>query len=315
MIVSIIGRRRATARILVDAALGDAAVHTDDAAAADVVVVLDTPAGTARTLAALPAESIVVAYADDSHVLAATRGLAARVVTVGLSPSNDVRAEAVESTLDATRFDLVSGGQRAAVAVGIPGESVVPLVLAALAVSAAAQRATADAIAALAPVREGAPHDMRAARPAPGVVVVDDTADGSPRSAADALKALAQFTIDGTRSVAVLGELDLPAGTDPVAAREEHDAIGRLVVRLNVSRLVVVGHPARHIHNAAGLEGSWDGESVLVDTAEQAYDLLNDTEFSASDAAPLVLLVKSGASAGLGDLGARLSNHHRTATA
>ena len=86
------------------------------------------------------------------------------------------------------------------------------------------------------------------------------------------------------RSVAVLGEMaELGEYAD-----DEHDRIGRLAVRLNIRKLIVVGHNARHIHNAAGLEGSWDGESVLVATADEAYDVLRD-ELRYGD----VVLVKS----------------------
>ena len=45
-------------------------------------------------------------------------------------------------------------------------------------------------------------------------------------------------------------------------------------MRLDISQLIVVGHGARHVHNAAGLEGSWNGESMLVDSADEAYDVL-----------------------------------------
>jgi UDP-N-acetylmuramoyl-tripeptide--D-alanyl-D-alanine ligase len=81
-------------------------------------------------------------------------------------------------------------------------------------------------------------------------------------------------------------------------AQDEHDRIGRLVVRLNIGKLYVIGHAARHIHNAAGLEGSWDGESVLLGSVEEAYDVLRD-ELRAGD----VVLVKSSKSAGLRFLG------------
>jgi UDP-N-acetylmuramoyl-tripeptide--D-alanyl-D-alanine ligase len=51
----------------------------------------------------------------------------------------------------------------------------------------------------------------------------------------------------------------------------------------------------------AGLEGSWDGESVLVPDADAAYDLLRE-ELRSGD----VVLVKSSKSAGLRFLGDRL---------
>jgi UDP-N-acetylmuramoyl-tripeptide--D-alanyl-D-alanine ligase len=131
-----------------------------------------------------------------------------------------------------------------------------------------------------------------------GVTVVNDAYNASPDSVAAALKTLAQITGPDHRSVAVLGEM-AELGE---YARDEHDRVGRLVVRLNVRQLVVVGHEARHIHMAAGLEGSWDGESVLVDTIDEAYDLLQGT-LRAGD----VVLVKSSKSAGLRLLGDRLA--------
>ena len=131
-----------------------------------------------------------------------------------------------------------------------------------------------------------------------GVTVINDAYNASPDSMAAALKTLAQVTRDGQRSIAVLGEMaELGEFAD-----EEHDRIGRLVVRLNVKQLLVVGHRARHIHNAAGLEGSWDGESVLVDTPDEAYDVLRD-QLRPGD----VVLVKSSKSAELRFLGDRIA--------
>ena len=64
----------------------------------------------------------------------------------------------------------------------------------------------------------------------------------------------------------------------------------------------MVGHGARHIHNAAGLEGSWDGESILVADADEAYDVLREPVAPGD-----VVLVKSSNSAGLEVLGDRLA--------
>src|SRR5690606_3469291 len=120
-------------------------------------------------------------------------------------------------------------------------------------------------------------------------------------------KALVQVAGE-RRSVAVLGELSLPgAGGMPAEdAREAHDRIGRLVVRLNVKKLVVVGTAARLILHAAGREGSWAGESVLVNTAAEAYDLLRD-ELRPRD----VVLVKSAEISGLDALAEQLSGATR----
>ena len=103
-----------------------------------------------------------------------------------------------------------------------------------------------------------------------GALVLDDTASSSALDVRASLRVLADLAREGGRSLAVLGELD----STPQEWFDDHDALGRIIVRLDVSQLVVVGEGARHIHNAAGLEGSWDGESILVDTPEQAYDVV-----------------------------------------
>ena len=309
MIVAIAGHRGDTVRLLLAAVLGDVRHEFtvfdgsfDGAADPHVVIVLGDEPGLAARLAVLPASTVVFAYVDDAAVVIATARIAARLVGFGIGGSADVRGESIETTLAGTSFSVAGTRFR----VGILGESIVPLALVALAVASEAGVDDEAAIAALHGVDHAAHWDMEVSRPTEGLVVINDAADGSPRSTADALKALAQLTIDGTRSVAVLGDLDLPTGTDAIDARDEHDRIGRLVVRLNVSRLIVVGQSARHIHNAAGLEGSWDGESVLVDTADEAYDLLNETELS-HHRTTTVVLVKSTASAALGDLGDRIA--------
>jgi UDP-N-acetylmuramoyl-tripeptide--D-alanyl-D-alanine ligase len=70
--------------------------------------------------------------------------------------------------------------------------------------------------------------------------------------------------------------------------------LGRFVVRLDVSRLVVVGEQAGGIHAGAVLEGSWGEESVHVDDVGAAVALLRE-QVRPGD----VVLVKASRSAGL----------------
>jgi UDP-N-acetylmuramoyl-tripeptide--D-alanyl-D-alanine ligase len=105
-----------------------------------------------------------------------------------------------------------------------------------------------------------------------GVIVVDDTAAMTAIEVRSGLRVLAEVARGRGSSFAVLGELE----SEPQDHLDDHDALGRLAVRLNISQLIIVGHGARHIHVAAGLEGSWDGESVLVETTDQAYDVLRE---------------------------------------
>ena len=97
------------------------------------------------------------------------------------------------------------------------------------------------------------------------------------------------------RSFAVLGEM-AELGDDTIS---EHDRIGRLAVRLDVSRLVVVGtgRPMSAMHQGAVMEGSWGAEATRVDDADAALALLH-AELRPGD----VVLVKASNSAGLAAL-------------
>ncbi len=72
--------------------------------------------------------------------------------------------------------------------------------------------------------------------------------------------------------MAVLGEM-LELGE---SSRDEHDAIGRLAVRLDIGQLLVIGEPARPLHLGASLEGSWGEESVFVPDKAAAATWLRD---------------------------------------
>jgi UDP-N-acetylmuramoyl-tripeptide--D-alanyl-D-alanine ligase len=91
----------------------------------------------------------------------------------------------------------------------------------------------------------------------------------------------------------------LELGDESVA---EHDAIGRLAVRLNISRLVVVGETARPMASGAQHEGSWGEEVVWVPDVDAAQALLA-TELQPGD----VVLLKSSRDAGLRWLGDTLA--------
>jgi UDP-N-acetylmuramoyl-tripeptide--D-alanyl-D-alanine ligase len=245
----------------------------------------------------LPASAVAVLNADDSRVAAMAEVTAARVIWFGLSARAEVRAEEIRATASGTRFTLVTDAERREVSLRILGEHHVSNALAALTVARELGVPLDRAVAAIEAVARAERWRMELLHPGGGITVINDAYNASPDSVAAALKTLAQIIQPGQRSVAVLGEM-AELGE---YSRDEHDRIGRLVVRLNIGKLIVVGHDARHIHHAAELEGSWDGESVLVADLDAAYDLLRE-ELRGGD----VVLVKSSKSAGLRFLGDRL---------
>lgn len=120
-----------------------------------------------------------------------------------------------------------------------------------------------------------------------GSTVLDDTLAGTAEEVRGSLRVLADLGRGGLRTVAVIG----PLLVDERDRLDEHDALGRIVVRLDIAQLVVIGHGARHLYMAASLEGSWDGESVLFDDAESAYDFVR-----ATTGPNTVIMISGGAS-------------------
>jgi UDP-N-acetylmuramoyl-tripeptide--D-alanyl-D-alanine ligase len=256
-----------------------------------------TQAAKAELVTGLPDTAVAILNADDFRVAAMQSLTSARVVWFGLDDRANPRAEDLTASALGTSFTLVCGADRRTVALRILGEHHVMNVLAAVAAVRELGIPLDAAVSAIESVARAERWRMEVLHPGGDITVINDAYNASPDSTAAALKTLAQIVEPAQRSVAVLGEMtELGEVSD-----EEHDRIGRLVVRLNIQKLIVVGHGARHIHNAAGLEGSWDGESVLVGTADEAYDLLRG-ELREGD----VVLVKSSKSAGLRFLGDRL---------
>ncbi|WP_030105853.1 UDP-N-acetylmuramoyl-tripeptide--D-alanyl-D-alanine ligase, partial [Actinoalloteichus caeruleus] len=230
--------------------------------------------------AALPSAAeggVAVLNADDPLVAAMAERTTARVVRVGLAPSADVRAEDVVLDDQArASFRLVTPRGSAPVRLGLHGAHQVGNALAAAAVALECGAEVTDVAASLSSAVRRSPRRMEVTDRADGVTVVNDSYNANPESVRAALKTLATMARDAPagrrRSWAVLGPMG-ELGEDSTTA---HDEIGRLAVRLDISRLVVVGEEARPMYQGACLEGSWGEEAVLVPDVGSAARLLEE---------------------------------------
>jgi UDP-N-acetylmuramoyl-tripeptide--D-alanyl-D-alanine ligase len=247
---------------------------------------------------AVPSSGAVVLNVDDSAVAAMAETTAARVVRVSREPGAhhaDVWADAV--TLDELarpRFTLHTDAGHVDVALAVHGDHQVSNALCAAAVALECGATLEQVAAALAAAGPASRHRMQVATRADGVTIVNDAYNANPDSMRAGLKALA-WMARGRRSWAVLGEM-AELGDDAIS---EHDNIGRLAVRLDVSRLIVIGtgRAMSAMHHGAVMEGSWGAEATMVADADAALAVLR-SELRAGD----VVLVKGSNSAGLGAL-------------
>lgn len=247
---------------------------------------------------ALHETDVAVLNADDPRVAGMAALTRALVVRFGLGAGASVRASDVQASLSGTTFTLhLASGESRAVSFRVLGEHHVMNALAAAAAAEVLGVPIDDIVAALESVHRAERWRMEVLGGREGVTIINDAYNASPDSMTAALKTLAQISAPGRRTIAVLGEM---AELGDLAG-EEHDRIGLLSVRLNISQLVVVGSNARRMHISTIQQGAWDGESAFVETADAAFELLRDT-LRPGD----TVLVKSSNSAGLRFLGDRL---------
>ncbi|MEU5205670.1 UDP-N-acetylmuramoyl-tripeptide--D-alanyl-D-alanine ligase [Streptomyces pseudogriseolus] len=245
-----------------------------------------------------PAEEggVAILNADDPYVRAMSSRTKAKVLLFGESGEADVSAENVRLTDSGhPSFRLHTPSGASDVTMRLYGEHHVSNALAAAAVAHELGMSADEIARALSEAGSLSRWRMEVTERPDGVTVVNDAYNANPESMKAALRALAAMgeasRAKGGRTWAVLGKM-AELGDEALA---EHDAVGRLAVRLNVSKLVAVGgREAAWLQLGAYNEGSWGEESVHVSDAQAAVDLLR-SELRPGD----VVLVKASRSVGL----------------
>lgn len=213
-----------------------------------------------------------------------------RRILFGESAACDLRAEHIALDAQArASFELVYGPQRERVTMQLHGEHYVANALAAASVGVAAGLELSRIAGRLTEAQPRSAWRMSVATSAKDVTVVNDAYNANPESVRAALKSLAAMKGNG-ETWAVLGEMR-ELGEHSVS---EHDAIGRLAVRLDIDHLVCVGPGTKVMHLAATNEGSWGEESVWFENPSEALVYLEHS-VQAGD----VVLVKASRSVGL----------------
>ena len=233
---------------------------------------------------------------DDERVMNMSAKTKAKITTFGLGEGSDYSASDVSISLAGTSFEYTApDGFKSSVNLQILGEHHVYNALAALTTIEVLGIDRKEAIAALENMKLAEKWRMELGVAPSGLTVINDAYNASPDSMKAALQTLAQLgRISGKKTVAVMGEM-AELGEFSV---HEHDAIGRIAVRLNLGQVVVVGKGAKLIHMGASQEGSWDGESQYFDEISNALAYLR--EMLTGDE---IVLVKSSKSANLRFLG------------
>ena len=243
--------------------------------------------------------ALAVLNADDGYVRTMAEDFQGEKVWFGTSTDAPYRAENLGVSLAGTGFDLHwPEGDKTRVTLRILGEHHVMNALASIAVADRLGVPREAIIGALEELPLAERWRMELSERTDGITVINDAYNASPDSTRAALQTLAQLGRQtGRRTVAIIGEM-AELGKYSV---EEHDALGRLAVRLNLDRLVAVGNGAKQVHMGACLEGSYNGESQFFESITEAESAIRGM-LEPGD----IVLVKSSKSANLRHLGDRL---------
>jgi UDP-N-acetylmuramoyl-tripeptide--D-alanyl-D-alanine ligase len=221
------------------------------------------------------ANTLLVANADDSLVMAHASRFAGRIITFGEGAGAGIRASnVIDRGVEGTSADVETPAGLIRLIVPLVGRVQLSNVLAAIAVAVEFGVSPGDIewqAAALHPVARRGAVTMLANR----VRLVDDSYNASPAAMQAMLAALAATPTHGRR-VAVLGEM-LELGDD---ARSLHRDCGRAAARAHVDELIVVGGPAA--------EGLVEGASAEGLTASQIHRYA-DSASAADNVARLVI--------------------------
>lgn len=259
--------------------------------------------GRVRAMAARSGAPVSFFSSADADVLLGA-GATPGAGTLANGPASDemVLARNVRTNADGQpEFELSFPGRSEPlhVASKLLGLHHVTNLLAAASAAHAAGATPEQIVASLNEQRASSRYRMERTDRSDGVTVINDAYNANPESMRAALRTLAELGGSGARRTwAVLGEM-LELGEDSVL---EHDAVGRVAVRLNISRLLVVGQGARAMHVGAVMEGSWGDESMFFPDADAAAAVL-DAELAPGD----IVLFKSSNGAGLRFLGDRIA--------
>ncbi len=251
---------------------------------------------------ALGQDGTAIINLDDARVAAMVSRTRAKVLGTTATGVSGSAVEARNADIDEDghpEFELVlpDGGVPHPVHSKLIGAHHITNLLAAAAAAFAAGLPAAGIADSLSEQSPASRWRMERTERADGVTIINDAYNANPESMRAALRTLADLG-QGRRTWAVLGAM-LELGEDSI---REHTAVGTQVVRLNISRLVVVGREARALYISAIQEGSWGDECSFAETADEAYELLQ-AELKPGD----LVLFKSSNGVGLRHLGDRIA--------
>jgi UDP-N-acetylmuramyl pentapeptide synthase len=231
---------------------------------------LDTRAEKVKMVRALPKEGIAILNGDDPNVRWMATQTEARVVTFGLNPDNDVRAENVSIDAVGSAFDVRIGGSTQRVQSKLLGDHMVYPLLAAVAAAHMEQIELKEAIGRLAQLSPATSRMELISLP-DGTRILDDSSKGAVESMHAAFETFSQ--IPATRKIVVLGNVEEPPGKE----RDVYRDLGQRLARC-ADLVVCIGDDNMTSLRATATQAGMDRSAIRLagSQLQTGIDLLNE---------------------------------------
>lgn len=222
-------------------------------------------------LQGLPASGTAVLNADDRYCAFLRELCPCRVLTFGLSPDAEIRAENISVSKDgsAVSFDMmIKGGGRRRLLIPLPGRH---NVFNALAAGAAAHAAGATFSEIEGGIMNAIATEwrMEMIKKAEEITIINDAYNANPASMQAALEAMYEIARE-SRAIAVLGDM-AELGS---ISEEAHSQVGEMAVDYGTDVLITVGRKARVIARSAQAKGLPKGSIFTVQDIDDAAAIL-----------------------------------------
>lgn len=226
----------------------------------------------AELLDRMSPEGVAILNGDDALLMAEASRFQGVLLTFGLGPSNDFRAERVRDMgREGTSFMLVSEGGRIDVRLSVPGRQNVWNALAASALAMKSGASPENVARGLAAYR-GIPGRFTVMDLPGGGILVDDTYNANPSSLKAALESLGGLAAGRGRIIVCLGDM-LELGREAVPA---HLEAGRMAAEHGAEHILAMGEQADHVIRGALDRGFPAGRAHRMRNHEEMADAILD---------------------------------------
>jgi UDP-N-acetylmuramoyl-tripeptide--D-alanyl-D-alanine ligase len=214
----------------------------------------------------------VILNGDDELLMTESSRFKREVMTFGLRPENDVRAENLNNLgKNGISFELRYKDHVSTIMMPTPGIYNVLNVLAASSIALAMEEPFVNLAAGINGY-EGLKGRFKTVSLTNNITLVDDTYNSNPSSLKAALNSVKEMAVDGRRVIVGLGEM-LELGDETVSA---HRDAGSMVAGISASWFFAMGDRAREMKNGAVDSGLASERVCEIETHEEMIKKIGD---------------------------------------